>query len=110
MSRFLVDNQLPAALARWLSDQGHVAEHAADVNLAQAPDRLLWLYAAEHGAAILTKDEDFAQLVTLRTEPVPVVWLRLGNCRTPALLSAMAIALPAITDQLARGTRLIEVH
>lgn len=110
MSRFLVDNQLPAALARWLSDQGHIAEHAADVNLDQAPDRLLWLYAAEHGAAILTKDEDFAQLVTLRPEPVPVVWLRLGNCRTPALLSATAIALPAITDQLARGTRLIEVH
>jgi len=110
VSRFLVDNQLPAALARWLRDQGHVAEHALELNLAQAPDRFLWHYAAEHGAVIVTKDEDFAQMVTLRPEPVPVVWLRIGNCRTPALLALFAAALPALTEQLANGIRLIEVR
>jgi predicted nuclease of predicted toxin-antitoxin system len=110
VSRFLVDNQLPVALAGWLRDQGHVAEHALELDLAQAPDRLLWHYAAEHDAVIVTKDEDFAQMVTLRPEPVPVVWLRIGNCRTPALLALFAAALPALTEQLANGTRLIEVR
>ena len=33
--RFLVDNQLPAALARWLTAQGHDAIHVLDVALAQ---------------------------------------------------------------------------
>lgn len=110
MSRFLVDNQLPVALARWLCERGHAADHVLDVNLAQAPDRLLWLYAATHGAVILTKDEDFAQMVTLRPELVSVVWLRVGNCRTPALLTWFESALPLVSEQLANGVRLIEVH
>ena len=80
------------------------------MNLAQAPDGLLWHYAAEHGAGIVTRDEDFAQMVSLRPEPVSVVWLRIGNCRTPALLTAIESTLPAIAEQQANGIRLIEVH
>jgi hypothetical protein len=38
-----------------------------------------------------------------------VVWLRLGNCRTPALLTAMEQAWPEIVRQLDAGARLIEV-
>jgi predicted nuclease of predicted toxin-antitoxin system len=36
--RFIVDAQLPPALARWLVRQGHEAEHVADRLLATAPD------------------------------------------------------------------------
>jgi len=36
--RFLVDTQLPAALARWLREKGHQAEHVLDVNLGQSKD------------------------------------------------------------------------
>jgi predicted nuclease of predicted toxin-antitoxin system len=58
--RFLVDAQLPPALARRLAAWGHVAEHVADVGMATAPDHRVREYAAEVGAAIVTKDEDFA--------------------------------------------------
>jgi predicted nuclease of predicted toxin-antitoxin system len=37
--RFLVDAQLPAALARWLAAEGHRAEHVADIGLAGALDK-----------------------------------------------------------------------
>jgi predicted nuclease of predicted toxin-antitoxin system len=40
---------------------------------------------------------------------VAVVWLRIGNCRTPALLAAMKRAWPEIVQQLCAGARLIEV-
>jgi uncharacterized protein (DUF433 family) len=33
LMRFLVDAQLPPALARWRASQGHVAEHVADCKL-----------------------------------------------------------------------------
>jgi predicted nuclease of predicted toxin-antitoxin system len=36
--RFLVDAQLPPALARALSERGYVAEHVADVGLLSATD------------------------------------------------------------------------
>lgn len=35
--RFLVDAQLPPALARWIAAQGHEARHVADLGMAGAP-------------------------------------------------------------------------
>lgn len=110
MRRFLVDNQLPAALARWLEAQGCQAEHVLTLQLAQSRDEILWERAARDGYVIVSKDEDFADFTLVRPEPVAVVWLRIGNCRTNDLLAAMARAWPEIVQQLDAGARLIEVH
>jgi len=58
----------------------------------------------------VTKDEDFARMTLIRPEPVAVVWLRLGNCRTPVLLSTVERVWPDIESQLAIGARLVEVQ
>lgn len=63
--RFLVDAQLPPALARALSAAGHLAEHVTDVGPGDAPDRELWRYATENDSLLVTKDADFADLVAL---------------------------------------------
>ncbi len=109
MRRFLVDNQLPAALARWLETKGCAAEHVLALQLAQSRDEIIWERAARDGAVIVSKDEDFAQMTLVRTEPVAVVWLRIGNCRTAALLATMERAWPTIVQQLDANARLIEV-
>jgi predicted nuclease of predicted toxin-antitoxin system len=36
--KFLVDAQLPPALARWLREAGHEAEHVEDVGLREGSD------------------------------------------------------------------------
>lgn len=36
--RFLIDEQLPTALARWIVSQGHDAQHVFDVGLGGASD------------------------------------------------------------------------
>jgi predicted nuclease of predicted toxin-antitoxin system len=64
---------------------------------------------ARDGAVIVSKEEDFANLTLARPELVAVVWLRIGNCRTPALLAGMERAWPEIAQQLDAGARLIEV-
>jgi predicted nuclease of predicted toxin-antitoxin system len=81
-----------------------------DLNLAQSSDEAIWLHAATNGAVILSKDEDFARFSVMRTEPVSVVWLRIGNCRTAALLTTMEQTWPSINEQLDAGARLIEVQ
>jgi predicted nuclease of predicted toxin-antitoxin system len=78
--------------------------------MAQAPDGWIWQHAARVGSAIITKDEDFAQMTVLRPEPVAVVWLRLGNCRTPDLLRKMEQSWPEIIRQIEAGARLMEVQ
>ncbi len=51
--RFLIDAQLPPALARWLSSAGHDAGHVADIGLAGARDGEIWAYALSAGAVIV---------------------------------------------------------
>jgi predicted nuclease of predicted toxin-antitoxin system len=36
--QFLIDAQLPPALARWLVGQGHTASHVLDLGLERADD------------------------------------------------------------------------
>jgi hypothetical protein len=95
--RLLVDAQLPPALARWLVEQGHAAEHVHDLGLHAADDRVLWDYAVPVGAVIVTKDEDFALRRTLgvgwtsdrvaaprQHAPRGVVGLVLSRCCRPS--------------------------
>ena len=56
--RFLVDANLPPALARWLVSEGHDAEHVSDLEMERTSDRDIWAYARERDACIVTKDED----------------------------------------------------
>lgn len=39
--RFLVDAQLPPALARLLTDAGYQAEHVYDIGMGEASDRVI---------------------------------------------------------------------
>jgi predicted nuclease of predicted toxin-antitoxin system len=84
--RFLVDAQLPPALARRLEALGHIAEHVTDLGMTSASDGAIREHATLVGAVIVTKDEDFAVRQLLMGGPW-VVWLRLGNTRRDALLS-----------------------
>jgi len=108
--RFLVDAQLPPALARWLEAQGHDAEHVADRQMATASDGTIWEYAVAAAAVIITKDEDFAQRKALSDAGPAVIWIRLPNTRRQELLSWFGTVLPDILSALQRGETLIEVQ
>ena len=109
--KFLVDNQLPPMLARFLVSQGHEASHVSELGLGDADDELLWQRAARDGCVMISKDEDFARRVYLgRQPPVPLVWLRLGNCRNAHLRQAIQAALPAIIARLQAGDQMVEVY
>jgi predicted nuclease of predicted toxin-antitoxin system len=72
--RFLVDAQLPPALARRIESLGHAAEHVADRGLAKAPDNQIRACAGETGAVIVTNDEDFAVHRVLHEGPRSRHW------------------------------------
>jgi predicted nuclease of predicted toxin-antitoxin system len=107
--RFIVDAQLPPALARWLASNGHEAEHVADRSMASAPDKAIWDFALDCGAVIVTKDEDFAQRHAMTGDGPPVVWIRLPNARRQELLVWFERVMPNIVSALKRGETLIEV-
>jgi len=107
--KFVVDAQLPPALARFLSEEGYEAEHVADVGLLAASDREIWDYAKEQEAVIISKDEDFAERALMAKEAPRVVWLRIGNSSKQALLLWFRNLLPEIISKLEAGEKLIEI-
>ena len=83
--RFLVDAQLPPALARFLAERGYLAEHVFDLCFNEAEDSVIWDYALRHSAVIVTKDEDFSIRTALQRTGPAIVWLRVGNTSNRAL-------------------------
>jgi|CXWL01.1.fsa_nt_gi predicted nuclease of predicted toxin-antitoxin system len=108
--RFLIDTNLPKALARWLAAKGHECEHVLALGLAQAKDGDLWKHAASTGASIIGKDQDFADLARASRQESCVVWLRTGNGTTPDLLAFIEPLWPQIETRLMAGERLIEIR
>jgi len=108
--KFLVDNQLPAKLAKLLAARGHDACHVLDVGLDEASDTEIWKYAAANGRVLITKDEDFFLRACQSKTSVQVVWVRLGNCRTPSLVAVWETVLPDLIAALQSGQRIIEIR
>ncbi len=107
--RFLIDAQLPPALARWIAERGHEAVHVFDLGLGDASDKAIWNHAAGTGAVIVTKDEDFVTLRLTHSDGPAILWIRLGNTRRAALLAALDPLMPKFIEALERGETLIEI-
>jgi predicted nuclease of predicted toxin-antitoxin system len=108
--KFLIDNQLPIALSRWLSAQGVESYHVLDIHLDEASDHQIWQYAKTQEAVIVTKDEDFVYLAKTDLEGPTVVWVRLGNCRNVALLDTFNRILPQLLKILNSGQKVVEIR
>ncbi len=108
--RFVVDAQLPPALARLLASLGHYAEHVADIGLRDADDSPIWDYALKHQATLVTKDEDFPHRFRQGVTAPVIVWLRIGNTSRRALLEWFEPLLPQIEGMIRQGECLIEVR
>lgn len=108
--KLIVDAQLPPALAARLRQEGHDALAVREIGLREAKDSAIWQYALQNHAAILTKDEDFAERCLCSQNPPVVVWLRIGNATNPVLLDWFLPLLPAVIARIRAGDRFIEVR
>jgi len=108
--KFIVDANLPPALARWLATEGHEAHHAGDLGLQATPDRELWRRARDMDACIVTKDEDFVLLHALDRAGPSIVWIRIGNATRSVLLQRLPALWPAVVAALGRGEKIVEVR
>jgi predicted nuclease of predicted toxin-antitoxin system len=108
--RFLIDANLPPALAEWLVSEGHEAHHIRDIGVADMTDRAIWALARRMDACIVTKDEDFVLLRALDRAGPAVVWIRIGNAVRRVLLQRLPSVWPSIVSAIERGERIVEVR
>ena len=108
--KFLVDNQLPPAIARFISDDLHVeAWHVVDAGLRDASDLDLWQYASIHDFVLVTKDDDFVTMFSKRPS-ARLLWVRLGNCRRSVLLKVFQKQWGNVMERFAAGEYFIELR
>ena len=108
--RFLVDAQLPPALAQWIRNRGHEANAVREAGLRDASDAEIWSFAEDGRWIVVTKDEDFAELALRRPNGPQVVWLRIGNCVNRVLLAWFEPIFPGVLNELNAGQPLVELE
>jgi predicted nuclease of predicted toxin-antitoxin system len=107
--KFIIDQQLPPLLAKWLTNEGFDAVHARDILSRDAPDVAIWRTACEMDAVMVSKDEDFVSLFITRGG-ARLVWVRLGNCDNATLIARVQEAWPGIIERLRFGDGLVELR
>jgi predicted nuclease of predicted toxin-antitoxin system len=87
---FLIDANLPRSLVALLRGLGHDVEFVRDIGLAAAPDQDIAARARQTGAALLTRDLDFANIRRYPPEDYPgLVVLRLPDDATADAIAAV---------------------
>ena len=106
--KFLIDAQLPVGLANWIASRGQGADHVADLGLASASDQVIWNFALETGAVLLTKDHDFVEWALTRRPAPAVVWVRFGNVSNATLVARLDAVWEKVMETLAAGALVVE--
>jgi len=101
--KYIVDAQLPPALARFLSGRGENAIHALDVEMMESSDALIWEYALKESLVIITKDEDFQIRASISTKFPTIIWVRIGNCSKNAIIYGVVLLVAFNKKKESRG-------
>jgi predicted nuclease of predicted toxin-antitoxin system len=111
--RFLIDANLPRAAIVVCQKYGHQVQFARDIGLAAASDAQIAERARESGAALLTRDLDFADVRRYPPDQYPgIVVLRLPDttvAREIARVLERFLMEPRFLEPLAGRLAIVEV-
>jgi predicted nuclease of predicted toxin-antitoxin system len=102
--RFLLDMNLPPAMADWLKSIGHDAVHVLASGLAELSDRELFVLAAEQQRILVTFDLDFGEIAGFAGEiGCGVILLRLRLASQSYLRGRLVVAVAQAQESLEAG-------
>jgi len=107
--RFLLDAQLSPRLIVHFEQAGHKASHVFYHLSKDADDRDVAALSNQLGAAVISKDADFADLASRGLLEKTLIWVRVPNVSTDLLWARLDSALPHIVAAVASGSRIFEV-
>lgn len=105
--KFLIDTQLPPALADIIADFGHTAIHVEQIGMRHASDSEIVQAALQSDYILVTKDRDFA---TERARGLRIVWVRTGNLPNATLFERAGSAWTQVEYLLDGGASLVELR
>ena len=107
--KFIIDAQLPPALARYLAAKGENAMHVLDIGMMESSDSEIWDFALKEEMVIITKDEDFQMRASVTQHCPGIIWVRIGNCSKKTLLNFFEQKWEKIKLELSNEVKLLEL-
>ncbi|MGQ0532556.1 MAG: DUF5615 family PIN-like protein [Caulobacteraceae bacterium] len=105
-----LDNHLSPELATWIASEfGEACIQVRDVGLARAPDKSTFDAARAAASVFITKDRDFAELVTRLGPPPSIILLSCGNTSNVYLRTMLQGQLAAALTLTRDGEPLVEI-
>jgi predicted nuclease of predicted toxin-antitoxin system len=109
--KLLLDANLPYKLTNILSPIFGECFHVDNIGLnVPAKDTEIWSYALENNCIIVSKDNDFIELLEQRGFPPKIVLLKIGNSNNKILAEALIKAKEAIFNLATEDYGLLEVY
>jgi predicted nuclease of predicted toxin-antitoxin system len=84
--KLLFDQNISFRIVKQLSSLFPDAAQVKQIGLENSSDRQIWEYAKKNSFTIVTFDADFGVLATLLGHPPKIIWLRIGNTNSNALI------------------------
>lgn len=76
----IIDAQLSPLLSGWINEKLNLpAVSVKELNFLTAEDKTIFFHARELKGIVMTKDEDFVQLLHQFGPPPKVLWITCGN-------------------------------
>lgn len=105
-----VDAQLPPLLAEWLSkNYGVEALSLRDLGLRDAADDEIFRAAQQAQVVMISKDNDFVELVSRHGAPPQLLWVTCGNVTNRRLQEVFAKTFSDAVALLAAGQAIVEI-
>ena len=105
-----IDAQLSPQLAPWISQTFSIqAQSLVSLGLRDANDLDLFDAARIAGATIMSKDQDFVDLVLMHDAPPQIIWVTCGNTSNAFLRNLLQRVFPQILRLLESGEPLVEL-
>ena len=110
MRTIWLDAHLSPRLARWLASTFQVQAVAVrDVGLQEAEDQAIFYAARNVEAVVVSKDNDFVELLERHGSPPKIIWLTCGNTSEAALQRRFSMKFEEALRLLEAGDDLVEM-
>lgn len=108
--KFWIDAQLSPALAPWITDTFAVeAFSVRRLGFRDASDEEIFFAARTEKAVVMTKDQDFVQLLERLGPPPQVVWVTCGNVSNAQMRDILRQDFRSTLLLLQQGKFLVEI-
>jgi predicted nuclease of predicted toxin-antitoxin system len=106
-----IDAQLSPAIAAWIDRtfDDIEAESVRALGLRDATDPEIFEEAKKADAVVMSKDDDFIQLIEQRGTPPKLIWVTCGNTSNARLREILSTALLKAIELLQSGENVVEI-